>query len=496
VNRGDLVERASGTLCVLLSCAAVGFAGTAHAGPPPSTAEAEGVKVSKDYFAQFREEFEQGVFEECALHLYQELATKLTPTPAGIKSSVSVKPTGEYWGALVEWDSVNRQVIDAAFSAASRPYLGMPFERDAHVAEKTSQEPVQLRLLPLDYIKPIRRATHAMSLHGHVAIQTKDGQRAHDAFRALLGTAEQINRSPILVCQLVGLATLQTAVDLAGRVLEESPGLWSAERWETVSRDLTNALGGGTLRWDNRFEVASHHDEVQRLYSDDGEGDGHLTFHGIRLLDAIVSPDEASSDAPWKPGKLETLLFENDVFAGHFRANIAGRRELVAELERRSSSEMWKVRPWQCEEWPDAYADRDEDTKKQYRDKYMIAGILIGDAYRLGWKTYERVIMQRDGLRFAIAIELHRRTHGELPSSADAVDHAVQSTCIDGISGQPLGYVRRDDGTFAVYSVGADGDDDGGTGSEDVTSVVCWRPVAERHKAGDGDWILWPRARR
>lgn len=63
----------------------------------------------------------------------------------------------------------------------------------------------------------------------------------------------------------------------------------------------------------------------------------------------------------------------------------------------------------------------------------------------------------------AIALKRYRLKHGEWPAKLDAlVPEFLASVPRDWMDGQPLRYRLNPDGTFLLYSVGADGKDDGG----------------------------------
>ena len=88
----------------------------------------------------------------------------------------------------------------------------------------------------------------------------------------------------------------------------------------------------------------------------------------------------------------------------------------------------------------------------------------------------------------------HRREHGVWPESLDTLaPQWLPEVPVDRITGRPLKYqIVRD--RPVVYSVGNDGDDDGGRVPEvrkgDSPRHYQPRPVSPT--ADDGDWILWP----
>ncbi|MBL9206606.1 MAG: hypothetical protein JNN01_16050 [Opitutaceae bacterium] len=79
----------------------------------------------------------------------------------------------------------------------------------------------------------------------------------------------------------------------------------------------------------------------------------------------------------------------------------------------------------------------------------------------------------------ACALERHRLAHAEYPESLAALVPVFLSAMPrDVITGESLHYRRNADGTFTLYSVGLDGDDDGGV-----------RPADPAVTDGDGDWV-------
>jgi hypothetical protein len=90
----------------------------------------------------------------------------------------------------------------------------------------------------------------------------------------------------------------------------------------------------------------------------------------------------------------------------------------------------------------------------------------------------------------AIALKRYELRHGKPPASLAALmPDFLAAPPIDLMDGQPLRYRVRSDGSFVLYSVGEDGQDEGGDPST-VDSDTDWKnqpPWAGR------DWV-WPRA--
>jgi hypothetical protein len=80
--------------------------------------------------------------------------------------------------------------------------------------------------------------------------------------------------------------------------------------------------------------------------------------------------------------------------------------------------------------------------------------------------------------RTACALERHRLAHGAYPAElAELVPAYLAAVPRDVIDGQPLHYRRGAAGGFKLWSIGIDGQDDGGT------------PEKTQEANANGDWV-------
>ncbi len=87
----------------------------------------------------------------------------------------------------------------------------------------------------------------------------------------------------------------------------------------------------------------------------------------------------------------------------------------------------------------------------------------------------------------ASALELYRARHGEYPQSLDALaPEFLENVPTDIILGKPLRYQKRQNGQYALYSPGWDGNDDSGKAFADANADV--REVFAS-KAAENDWV-------
>jgi len=98
--------------------------------------------------------------------------------------------------------------------------------------------------------------------------------------------------------------------------------------------------------------------------------------------------------------------------------------------------------------------------------------------------------------RTAIALKRYELRHGKLPYSLDAlVPEFLPEHPVDYMDGKPLRYCLESESTFVLYSVGADGRDDGGDGNTVSSgSYLHYRnshDVVWPQPAGDAEVAVW-----
>jgi hypothetical protein len=88
-------------------------------------------------------------------------------------------------------------------------------------------------------------------------------------------------------------------------------------------------------------------------------------------------------------------------------------------------------------------------------------------------------------IRVAVAIERYRRDHrGQLPAALTVLaPQYLEELPVDPFSGGPMGLALTDAG-YAVYSVGANGQDDGGT-EVDAPPIQKGARYSEARRTGD-----------
>jgi hypothetical protein len=92
-----------------------------------------------------------------------------------------------------------------------------------------------------------------------------------------------------------------------------------------------------------------------------------------------------------------------------------------------------------------------------------LRGIFSANASGAALRKAARIQTARNVVVIAIALKRYELKHQQLPNTLDElIPEFLKSVPTDYMDGQPLRYRRNGDGTFLLYSVGENGQDDGG----------------------------------
>jgi hypothetical protein len=219
-------------------------------------------------------------------------------------------------------------------------------------------------------------------------------------------------------------------------------------------------------------------DMVQRVFTDDGHGSGHMTAEGLRTLPSPQTLPAVVSVATM--AFTSRRDFERDIGRVFDKPSIEIRRPLRFARPHRDGEQLETL----------------------WSSPFFLLGYLPL-ANRLSSpdicaEAAERNLGHRDGILIGVALELYHRLNGRYPDSLDPlVPDMLPAIPADRITGQPVKY-RLLAGKPLVYSVGADRVDDGGKPAmshwnhkPDPNAAAVWFPDGDTPR---GDWILYPQS--
>jgi len=407
------------------------------------------------------------------------------------------RPGEDGWERIESFLTDHAAALAEARQAATLPGLGFvpghAFSEtdqrlwpEAKFSERDIREHGLFAIL-LPHLAPLRSLGRLLRHDALRAAAAGDGATAIADIRAITGIAAHVRETPLLVNDLISLALDHLAFDAAGDVLANWPDALSDAQLQDLAHMIA-ARDQPALRLRFDGERLGFRDIVQRLYSDDGDGDGRLTAAGMRMM---LHWTGVTNQGPSSDGDAIAAMALGPVL----RTVGLTRRQAIEEydvfmdaLEALGATPAWQrddsaiqVKFWKWNESALARA--------RYLPLAALAPALTNATYQV-----DRVMQHRDGVLIAIALEMYRRRHGAWPAALDEMVPAfLPAAPVDRCDGRPMRYALVE-GRPVVYSIGPDGDDDGGAApaTDDPVRGAASLLVIKGSSAPDGDWVLWP----
>jgi hypothetical protein len=427
------------------------------------------------------------------------------------ESGEFIKPGDPGWPGVVEAMQEHAAAIALLREASAKPAMGLPFSHEtrpqdaelfppdpAYAEPSATPQSIDATLIGvlLPALVHFRNVAKVLIEDGYVAIESEDMDRAVSNMIAMVHLADHTAEQPLLINGLVSISINQLAISHAGQWLRLRPQLFSDQQLAKLAHAFANAKGARYI--DYAGERAMMYDLVQRMYTDDGQGDGRMTDEGMRMLESI-SKTGLMEDGNFDDSAMMGLEPLARLSAGPATMLVsASRRELIERYDRwMDQAERELHRPM----WQPIENSVDEQIEASAMDfgerlKYPLIHVLMPAVGALR-KTTGRYDGQRQGLLVAIALELYRRDHGDYPDASASLSvltpRYLPEVPLDPASGQPLHWMLRD-GQPIVYGFGTDGDDDGGTPASAIDPGVEDRHIFDPpdDTPVDGDWIVYP----
>jgi hypothetical protein len=430
--------------------------------------------IKVDYMAVLNERANAAFEEERAWPMYRRALSGMQVNrefPAWMKTA-DLGTTSADWPKTVAWLKEHEGALATLREATELPELGFAMEVSpksfSAADQKLFYDPTDERLSPqapkldrredqftvsahLPHLLPMRDAARVLKYDALRAAEAGDNETALADVMAILGIADHVQQLPCLIVSVTAGAIQGIAYSTVQDVLSRRPELWSAGQL----RDLAHAIAGRRIDWQQGFvgEHAMFLDTMQRFYTDDGHGDGHLAFRGpegLNVFDALTRFTGNGSDNPFSYDSLAAAVMP--------AANmvIASRKEMTDLYDEKLNEAMLRMDTplWQLPKGrtydPQFVADHANPLNKT-RHLFVT---LMQPAYDKLRNRVAELDAERDGTLIGIALELYRREHKAWPKSLDELSPRwLPSVPLDQTTGKALGYRIVDDRP-EVYNVG------------------------------------------
>lgn len=461
---------------------------------------------SVDYLAMVNAQATAGPPDERAWPEYRDALLSLSPPPT-LGSKRRPRPGEPDWNVVEAYLEANAPVLERIRRAAARPVLGYEVscgiadaDRALWPKQAINVDPSAERILYgvlLPHLTELRELSALVLDDARRAASLGDDATTLADLEAALSMARQTRESGWIIPELRSVRMLAATLETAGELLARHTKLFTDAQLTDLAHHLSTIGGGGPLRMSFSGERLAFADLLQHAYTDDGAGDGRLTWDGMKWFVAV----EAAIGQPRAPDLLTTAVGPALSVLGASRADLQAKYDqLMATAEAEAALPLWQRG---CPE-VEVDLDRIKSSTTEWI-RYLPIALFMPALGRVTVSA-ELCTQRRDAVLVAIGLELFKRRHGVWPTDLDVlVPRYVPAIPIDRFDGAPIKY-RLVDGAPLLYSSGSDGDDDGGRPPRrpelakhwlppDVRREIITGPVAPQIRdLRDGDWILWPPA--
>ncbi len=411
-----------------------------------------------------------------------EMNDELVP-PLTVELTIAIKDKRigelmpEEFAALKKWIADNNEALAIFKQATKKPYCW--WKREA-------KDNVMYNML-LPELSKIKRFCYLLCWRAKLA--TSQG-RIDDAFDDIFSCyrAGMHYKGPRkLIEQLAGVATEAFACNTSLAILQESN--INSDKLRSFQNEFEKLIESDTFTLDFRVEKFTMDDIIQRSFTDNGCGSGHLIPGKINIPslsldigDIVLFDDERKMNLEDYGISLGFALIGHD-------------RRTIAEKFRKTydNFEKWaEMTPYQKHQMNfniDCELGRaNASSLKRMRNPFYYIKILMPASDWIIGRSY-LVKVQCEAVVTVLAILRYKQDKGEYPEMLNQLVKAgyLKQIPIDPYSDKPLVY-RKTDGNFILYSVGLDFTDDGGE--------FCYGDDGRARIWLDkkGDAVFWPRA--
>ena len=403
-------------------------------------------------------------------------------------------PGSEQWAGAREWLTANAAPLATLRDTTRRPVFGFPIgvpvsEADARLLGKrllpsassssaASEFPMFSILLP--HLAQLRTAARILAVDMFAAAEIGDGERATRDAEAGIALSIHAQEGRFLVNDLVGVAMRRMTLGRMIALLEWKPELFTDSQLARMQAAATSVPAQlQHLNLDS--ERLGFNDVVQRMYTDNGNGDGWFrpSLAQMEALGLAMALGETNPDAPGD--MTQRMAAASGVILAPFAAlYVAGRRDMLDRyntiISRYEEDASLPLRDFDHSRG--AESDNEIETMMggtTERWRWCLVSFLTP---ALGKASHVSAVGRGVCLATATgyAVERYRRAHGAWPNAASDLVPAFMATVPeDPWSGKPV-LISSDADGFRIWSIGRDGVDDRGDLTICIPAVVGEHP--------------------
>ncbi|UCC23330.1 MAG: hypothetical protein JSW23_04565 [Planctomycetota bacterium] len=419
--------------------------------------------LTADEIKELFSNVEKPNFNEEKLRIWQQVVTRLSIL---LKKKYHEVTVGEK-KFIEKWLLDRQQALEAVLAGSKKPYYWREYSNN------NEESGVMGILLPS--LSEFRKL--AWALLWRAQLRTEQGQYEDtiENITSCYRLGKHIkNEDGFLVEQLVGMAIEALAVQVLRDILGEHE--MDSTTLTKLQDDFEQMIDDEDFTVSFKFEKLAMYDVIQRCFTEDRLGGGHLSLEGgfklFRVLEGL-SPIRYDGDV-----KQRLLTSSLHILFTH--PNKQESREMADHCYA-----FWeKIVPKTPAQIQAENIDIEKRTMELFKGNILLE-IFAPDFGRINEVAHRRKTEVEATLTI-IALLRYQQDTGSYPESLEELITAgyLEELPLDSFSDKPMVY-RRTNGNFLLYSVGLNFIDDGGK----LYRTDIGRP---RPWADEGDAVFWP----
>jgi len=398
--------------------------------------------------------------------LYNEAAELYEKLPDEVRELLGKRykeTSPEEKRAIEQYLSENKEALDLVAAGAKKPYY---WRRYINRKEEFGMMGI---LMP--HLAEFRRL--AYSLRSRAYLHVEDG-RYEDAFsdiKTCYRFGRHLSGNKILVEQLVSIAIRAVSVQTLRGILSEHQ--MDSATLTKLQEDFERVIADEDFTMSFKLEKLAKYDAIQRCFTEDRLGSGHLSLKGLRLMGSVTDSE----------------LFEFILEGKHWTAPL---HILFTHPNKQESREMADRF---CAFWEQIAGKspaqlRSENIEVERQAMELIKGNILlemlAPAYSRVIEISYRLPADVGSTLTIIALLRYKQDIGSYPEDLNEMVTSgyLKELLMDPWSDKPLVYKKTDE-DFILYSFGENCKDDGGEVHRDDKGIV-------RLWADEGDAVFWP----
>lgn len=326
----------------------------------------------------------------------------------------------------------------------------------------------------IPHLAEFRRLAYSLRSRAYLHAEGGRYEDAFDDVKVCYRLGQHLKGDKTLIEQLVGIAIEALAVQTLRGILSEHQ--MDSATLTKLQEDFEQMIADEDFTMSFKFEKLTKYDEIQRCFTADRLGGGHISLEGLRRYQMLAG--EGISDF----AVLERFLMA----PLHILFTHPNKQE-SREMADRYNTYWEKI----AHKTPARIRAESIDINKEAMEiiKGNILLEMLAPAYSRVIEISYRLPADVGSTLTIIALLRYRQTKGYYPESLSELVTAgyLKELPMDPFSDRPVVYKKTDD-DFILYSVGPNFIDDGGElGRDKKGKVKLW--------ADEGDAVFWPMQR-